>query len=152
MTTIIIDRAVVEQALEAFDGGSWEQLRAAEALRAALAEQPAEQSAEHGEPVAKDWIVFNTGAEVWSGLSLEEAVAELTPQRIDRGWSAVCVINKDNPPLYTAPPPAKPAERVPLTDDEIDVIVVDVLGLDADEDAMQDFARAIEAKILEQFK
>lgn len=60
------------------------------------------------EPVANDWSVFNTGAEVWGGLSLADAVAELTPERLERGWSAVCVINKDNPPVYTAPS-AKPA-------------------------------------------
>lgn len=56
------------------------------------------------EPVACDWSVFNTGAEVCSGLSLADAVAGLTPDRLERGWSAVCVIDKDNPPLYTTPP------------------------------------------------
>jgi hypothetical protein len=60
------------------------------------------------EPVANDWSVFNTGgAEVWGGLSLADAVAELTPDRLERGWSAVCVINKDNPPIYTTPPAAQ---------------------------------------------
>jgi hypothetical protein len=53
------------------------------------------------EPVANNWSVFNTGAEVWDKLSLADAVVELTPSRLERGWSAVCVINKDNPPLYT---------------------------------------------------
>jgi hypothetical protein len=56
------------------------------------------------EPVANNWSVFNTGAEVWDKLSLADAVVELTPSRLERGWSAVCVINKDNPPLYTTPP------------------------------------------------
>ena len=48
------------------------------------------------EPVANDWSVFNTGAEVVSGLSLSQAWDYLTPERLERGWSAVCVINKDN--------------------------------------------------------
>ena len=67
------------------------------------------------EPVANNWSVFNTGAEVWDKLSLADAVVELTPSRLERGWSAVCVINKDNPPLYTTPP-----QRKPLTDEEIE--------------------------------
>jgi hypothetical protein len=44
------------------------------------------------------WSVFNTGAEVASGLSFEEAWDYLTPERLDRGWSAVCVVNKNNLP------------------------------------------------------
>ena len=43
-------------------------------------------------------------------------------------------------PLYTHPP-----QRKPLTDEEIDAIVVDEVGLDADADEMHNFARAIEA-------
>jgi hypothetical protein len=43
-------------------------------------------------------------------------------------------------PLYTTPP-----QRKPLTDEEIDAIVVDEVGLDADADEMHNFARAIEA-------
>jgi hypothetical protein len=65
------------------------------------------------EPVANNWSVFNTGAEVWDKLSLADAVVELTPSRLERGWSAVCVINKDNPPLYTTPP-----QRKPLSDEQ----------------------------------
>lgn len=80
-------------------------------------QQPAQPQQE---PVAQDWSVFNTGAEVWSGLSLADAVAELTPERMERGWSAVCVINKDNPPLYTSPQPSKP---LPLTDEQMQDVV-----------------------------
>jgi hypothetical protein len=47
-------------------------------------------------------------------------------------------------PLYTTPP-----QRKPLTDEEIDAIVVDEVGLDADADEMHNFARAIEAKLKE---
>jgi hypothetical protein len=36
-------------------------------------------------------------------------------------------------------------ERKPLTDEQIDAIVVDEVGLDADADEMHNFARAIEA-------
>ena len=68
------------------------------------------------EPVANNWSVFNTGAEVWDKLSLADAVVELTPSRLERGWSAVCVINKDNPPLYTTPPQRT---WVGLTDEDI---------------------------------
>jgi hypothetical protein len=52
------------------------------------------------EPVANEWSVFNTGAEVASGLSLSEAWDYLTPERLERGWSAVCVLNKDNQPTF----------------------------------------------------
>jgi len=38
---------------------------------------------------------------------------------------------------------------VGLTDEEIDALVVQELGLDADADAMNEFARAIEAKLKE---
>jgi hypothetical protein len=38
-----------------------------------------------------------------------------------------------------------PPQRKPLTDEEIDAIVVDEVGLDADADEMHNFARAIEA-------
>ena len=50
----------------------------------------------------QDWSVFNTGAEVASGLTFEEAWDYLTPERLARGWSAVCVINKDNLPIEAA--------------------------------------------------
>jgi len=48
-----------------------------------------------------DWSVVNSAAEVASGLSYAEALGYLTRERLDRGWSLVCVVNKDN-----APPPA----------------------------------------------
>ena len=44
-------------------------------------------------------------------------------------------------PVYTHPQP----KRDPLTDEQIDAIVVDEIGLDADADEMHGFARAIEA-------
>lgn len=92
------------------------------------------------EPVANDWSVFNTGTELWSGLSLADAVAELTPERMERGWSAVCVINKDNPPLYTAPPKRT---WVKLNAPEIAKIV------NAHDDQPLNLALAIEAKLKE---
>ena len=99
------------------------------------------------EPVANNWSVFNTGAEVWDKLSLADAVVELTPSRLERGWSAVCVINKDNPPLYTNPP-----QRKPLTDEEIKEIWLN--GKDHGDDWLdvQAIARAIEAALLEKQK
>ncbi len=42
--------------------------------------------------------------------------------------------------VHTTPP-----QRKPLTDEQIDAIVVDEFGLDADADEMHNFARAIEA-------
>jgi hypothetical protein len=107
-------REAAQAALEALEfyydqHGEESDAKVITALRAALAE-PVQ------EPVAGNWSVFNTGAEVFSGMSLPEAVAELTPARLERGWSAVCVINKDNPPTY-APP-----QREPLTKEEIDSI------------------------------
>jgi hypothetical protein len=47
----------------------------------------------------------------------------------------------NNEPLYTHPQP----KLEPLTDEQIDAIVVDEIGLDADADEMHGFARAIEA-------
>lgn len=47
------------------------------------------------EPPA-DWSVFNTGAEVAGGLTYAEALDYLTPGRLERGWAAVCVVDKDN--------------------------------------------------------
>jgi len=55
-----------------------------------------------------DWSVFNTGAEVASGLTFAEAWDYLTPERLDRGWSAVCVVNKDNIPTAQ---PKEPEQR-----------------------------------------
>jgi hypothetical protein len=94
------------------------------------------------EPVANNWSVFNTGAEVWDNLCLADAVVELTPSRLERGWSAVCVINKDNPPLYTTPP-----QRKPLTDEEI-LTYRHMIDWTA-EWSYINFARAIEAKLKE---
>jgi hypothetical protein len=100
---------VMKQALEALEVATTPLAKdRQEVLRAQAALRHAIEQAERQEPVANDWSVFNTGAEVWSGLSMEDAVAELTPERLERGWSAVCVINKDNPPLYTAPPQRQP--------------------------------------------
>jgi len=50
----------------------------------------------------QDWSVFNTGAEVASGLTFDEAWDYLTDERLARGWSAVCVVNKDNLPIEAA--------------------------------------------------
>ena len=61
-----------------------------------------------------DWSVFNTGAEVASGLTFAEAWDYLTPERLDRGWSAVCVVNKDNIP--TAQPKEPEQEPVAIPD------------------------------------
>ncbi len=44
----------------------------------------------------EDWHVFNSGAEVASGLTWAEALDYMTPSRIERGWSAVCVADKSN--------------------------------------------------------
>lgn len=55
--------------------------------------------------VPGDWSVFNTGAEVASGLSFSEAWEYLTPERLARGWSAVCVVNKDNLPTTSPSAP-----------------------------------------------
>ena len=52
-----------------------------------------------------NWIVYNSGAEVASGLSFAEARDYLTPERLARGWCAVCVVDQSN--LPTTPQPAK---------------------------------------------
>lgn len=44
----------------------------------------------------EDWSVFNSGAEVASGLTWAEAWDYMTPSRIERGWTAVCVADKSN--------------------------------------------------------
>jgi hypothetical protein len=72
------------------------------------------EQAERQEPVAWMW---------------KDGTLTIDPDRADGTWT----------PLYTAPP-----QRQPLTDEEIDEIAVAELGLDADADEMQGFARAIE--------
>jgi hypothetical protein len=52
-----------------------------------------------------NWTVYNSGAEVASGLSFAEAWSYLTPERLARQWCAVCVVDKSN--LPTAPQPRK---------------------------------------------
>ena len=47
------------------------------------------------EPLS-EWSVFNSGAEVASGLTYDEAMDYLTDDRLLRGWTAVCVVNIDN--------------------------------------------------------
>ena len=70
---------------------------------------PASTCCEHPQPLyasppppqrqpLSDWDVFNGSAQVASGLSFEEAMDYMTPARVDRGWTVVCVINKDNMP------------------------------------------------------
>lgn len=49
-------------------------------------------------PEFAGWSVFNTAAEVASGLTLQEVMEYLTPERLARGWTAVCVFDKDNFP------------------------------------------------------
>ena len=56
--------------------------------RAALAAPPAPA-------MPAGWSVFNSGAHVASGLSYAEALDYLTPERLARGWSAVCIVDKD---------------------------------------------------------
>lgn len=152
MTTITIDRAVVEQALgkigkayakvSALCSGDerWtmsvpvrpdydhdvvisDALNAASgALLVALAEQPAEQSAEHGEPVA--WMCSNNEL---MHMGYQRFAA--TP---GGDW---------NIPVYAAPTLAKPAERQPLTDDEIDALELPPSGTAT----VRDLVRLIEA-------
>ena len=73
------------------------------------------QPIEPAEQEPGNWSVYNSGAEVASGLSFAEAREYLTPERLARKWCAVCVVDQSN--LPTAPQPAK---RQPLTDEEID--------------------------------
>ncbi len=51
------------------------------------------------QPLPGNWSVFNSGAEVFSGLTFDEAWGCMTPERLARGWTAVCVVNKDNLPV-----------------------------------------------------
>lgn len=90
------DRALLRQALEALEVATTplakdrqEVLRAQAALRERLAREEQEMY---------DWSVFNTGAEVAGGLSYAEAMEYMTPSRLERGWSAVRVIDKYNIP------------------------------------------------------
>ena len=148
-------RAAAQALVDRWDspqwGGSAENLRhtgeyIAE-LRVALAEQPAEQNAEHGEPVAWEWRWFDTSPYTvtswqWSDwkrveprnqlCTVEDSLNELRSY-IDRGQ------RYELRALYTAPQPAK---RVPLTDEEIAALWLDSISgpLTATK-----FARAIEA-------
>jgi len=57
------------------------------------------------EPV--NWSVYNSGAEVASGLTFSEAWDYLTPERLARQWCAVCVVDQSSMPA--TPPAAHPA-------------------------------------------
>jgi len=61
------------------------------------------QQAEAVPQPPEDWHVFNTGAEVASNLTWAEAWDYMTPERIARGWTAVCVASKDNLPAAPQP-------------------------------------------------
>lgn len=45
-----------------------------------------------------NWTVFNSGAPVAEVETFTEAWGYMTEARIDRGWTAVCVIDKSNMP------------------------------------------------------
>jgi hypothetical protein len=57
--------------------------------------------AEKQEPV--NWSVYNSGAEVASGLTFSEAWDYLTPERLAREWCAVCVVDQSNMPTTPQP-------------------------------------------------
>jgi hypothetical protein len=44
------------------------------------------------------WDVYNSGAQIASGLTYQEAIEYITPERLERGWCVVCVVDKSNPP------------------------------------------------------
>lgn len=46
----------------------------------------------------KNWTVFNSGAQVVEVETFAEAWDYMTKARIDRGWTAVCVVDKSNMP------------------------------------------------------
>jgi len=70
------------------------------------------------EPV--NWSVYNSGAEVASGLTFSEAWDYLTPERLARQWCAVCVVDQSNMP---ATPPAAQRQWVGLTDEEVSQLI-----------------------------
>ena len=45
-----------------------------------------------------NWTVFNSGAQVVEVETFADAWDYMTPERIDRGWTAVCVVDKSNMP------------------------------------------------------
>lgn len=67
-----------------------------ERARAQLAAYDASRESAPPSQTPDDWSVYNSVAEVASGLSFSEALDYLTPERLARGWTAVCVVNKDN--------------------------------------------------------
>lgn len=94
------------------------------ALEAYCDSLPQLEQLEQEEPVA--WYDSKTG---WTDFHPFKPARK--PSAPDAEWL----------PLYTSPP----AQRKPLTDEGIDALVVQELGLDADADAMNKFARVIEA-------
>ena len=77
--------------------------------------------------------------------SLRQAIAKLESQEPDKYEMDIectkCGAKQSGVLTVNTHPP----QRKPLTDEQIDQLVVSELGLDADADTMHDFARAIEA-------
>jgi hypothetical protein len=97
------------------------------------------EQAEKQEPV--NWSVYNSGAEVASGLTFSEAWDYLTPERLAREWCAVCVVDQSNMP--TTPQPQR--EWVGLTNNDLQPIAEEYRILFGS--WVHEFARAIEAKL-----
>lgn len=128
--------AIMKQALEAlefFEMAGLSTLQTVDAitsLRQAIAE--AEKHEVSQEPVAWRNAALRVGEDLCSvgPFGYYDMTAE---QWLDWALSVVTV--------HAPPQP----QREPLTDEQIDQLVVSELGLDADADTMHDFARAIEA-------
>ena len=88
------------------------------------------------EPVAWKWHQAPVKTSWGDGM----VVADLA---IDKDHTASIYCERDQTAKVEAM--FTPPQRKPLTDEEIDAIVVDEVGLDADADEMHNFARAIEA-------
>jgi hypothetical protein len=95
------------------------------------------EQAEKQEPV--NWSVFNSGAEVASGLTFSEAWDYLTPERLAREWCAVCVVDQSNMP--TTPQPQR--EWVGLTEEDKEAIYEKYVS------SPQSFMEITEAKLKE---
>ena len=145
MTTVTIDRAVLEQVVEALDSAVevWDApwvVNASTALREAL------------NAPSNDALVSNDAGQA-AKVDKPEPVAFYNFQSHELRWAKpttyaeIVAVDVPELPLYAAPPQLAKREWVGLTDEQISRLLIERFYSDGS--ALSDFVRAIEAALKE---